>query len=194
MATRPATLKPKTTRISPKEDFLKVNKQDRVHVFIDATNLLGMLRTINKKIDFKLFIKFLQEHTRLVRASYFALMREDMDQRAENVIDMIEFAGFEVYRKWGREFQENGGHYRFKGSIIPEMTAAMVTAAYNDIDHVILISGDGELLAAAEAVKERQVRLTLIGLEHAMSEDLRRTCDSFIDLQSLQGSGIFFDP
>jgi uncharacterized LabA/DUF88 family protein len=181
------------TRMTPKEDFLGINKQDRVHVFIDATNLLGMLRTMNRKIDFKLFIKFLKDQTRLVRASYFVLMREDMDPRAESAIDMFEFAGFDVVRKWGREFQEAGGHYRFKGSIIPEMSVGMVEAVMDGIDHIVLISGDGELLAAAEAVKRNHARLTLMGLEKTMSEELRRTCDSFVELANLEHAGFFYD-
>lgn len=179
------------TKVTP-DNLLGVNKQDRVHVFIDATNLLGMCRVIDRKVDFKLFMAYLKRETRLVRASYFAAMREGMSESAEKVIDMIEYAGFDVVRKWGTEFQEAGGQYKFRGSIIPEMTVAMIDAADNGADHIIVISGDGELYAGIDAAKQREARVTIIGVEENLSDDLRRACDSFVDLRSLEPAGFFF--
>ena len=187
MATRQSV-----TPVTIPSEHLGINPQDRVHVFIDASNLLGMLRSINMKIDFKKFLKFLRSETRLVRAGYYALMRDDMGETATRVIDMIEYAGFDVYRKWGQEFQEQQGHYRFRGSVVPEMTVAMIAACEGGIDHIVLITGDGEMLAAADAVKQREVRLTIVGREETASNDLRRICDSFVDITSLPPS-IFMD-
>lgn len=182
----------KATSVS-KDNLLGVNPLDRVHVFIDATNLLGMQRVIERKIDFKLFMKFLKEQTRLVRASYFVLQREGMTDSANKVIDMIEYAGFDVFRKWGNEFQEAGGQYRFRGSIIPELTVAMIDAAEEGADHIILISGDGEMYAAVEACKRREARVTIVGVENTLSDDMRRTCDSFVELTSLEPAGFFYN-
>lgn len=176
-----------------KTNLLGVNPQDRLHVFIDATNLLGMQRTINRKIDFKLFMKYLKDNTRLVRASYYALLRDSMGEAAIRVIDMIEYAGFDVYRKWGYDVQETSGQYRFRGSIIPELTVAMVNASIEGADHIILISGDGDMYAAVQAAKDRETRVTVVGVEAALSDEVRRACDSFVELSSLESAGFFYD-
>lgn len=188
MAEAGTLVRPKT-----KPNLLGVNPQDRVHVFIDATNLLGMQRTINRKIDFKKMMLYLKENTRLVRASYYALLNDNMTDVATRVIDMIEYAGFDVYRKWGYDVQESSGHYRYRGSIIPELTVAMITAAQEGAEHIILISGDGDMYAAVQAVKERETRITVIGVETALSDEVRRACDSFVELSSLEPAGFFYD-
>jgi uncharacterized LabA/DUF88 family protein len=164
---------------------LGVNPLDRVQVFIDAAHLMGMLRRMNMKLDYKIFMKFLKEETRLIRAHYYVLLREDMEETAMKVIDLIEYAGFDVYRKWGREVQEGAGHYRFRGSVVPEMTVGMIDAAENDADHIILIGGDGELYAGMEAVKARGARFTVVGRQDSLSNDLRRGCDAFVDIATL---------
>lgn len=171
---------------SPNPDFLHINPVDRVHVFIDGNNLMGMLRFLDLKLDYKRFMLFLRSQTRLVRAHYFALMRDDMPKASEGVIDMIEYAGFEVVRKWGKEAPIEGtGNFRFRGSVVPELTVSLLEASLNGCDHAVVLSGDGELYAGVEAAKAKGTRVTLIGIKESMSDDLRRSCDAFIDMESL---------
>lgn len=182
-----------STAPKPPVNYLGVNRRDRVQVFIDAANLMGMLRMSSLKLDYKLFMSFLKDQTRLVRASYYVLMREEMTPEAERVIDLIEYSGFDVIRKWGNEFQDSAtGHFRYRGSVIGEMTVGMLEAADNGVDHLIMISGDNEMLAAVEATKQRNARVTIIGIADSVSNNLRRSCDSFVDLTSLKPAGIFF--
>jgi uncharacterized LabA/DUF88 family protein len=171
--------------------LLGTNPQDRVHVFIDAQQLIGMQRVINKKIDLKKFMSFFKTETRLIRASYFVLMREDLSEGARNVIDMCEYAGFDVVRKWGSEFQEANGQYRFRGSVVPEMTVAIIDAAEAGAEHIVLLSGDGDMFAAVEAAKQREARVTVLGIENTVSDDLRRACDAFVEFSALEPAGVF---
>ena len=181
-AAKIAAIKP----VSPNPDYLRINPIDRVHVFIDGNNLMGMLRYLQLKLDYKRFMLFLRSQTRLVRAHYFALMREDMPKESTGVIDMIEYAGFEVVRKYGREAAVEGtGNFRFRGSVVPEMTVSMIEAALGGCDHAIIVSGDGELYSGIEAMKTKGTRVTVIGIKESMSDDLRRSCDSFIDIETL---------
>jgi uncharacterized LabA/DUF88 family protein len=181
-APKVASIKP----VSPNPDYLHVNPVDRVHVFIDGNNLMGMLRYLDLKLDYKRFMLFLRSQTRLVRAHYFALMRDDMPAASTGVIDMIEYAGFEVVRKYGKEAPIEGtSNFRFRGSVIPEITVSLIEAALNGCEHAVIISGDGELYSAVEAAKTKGTRITLIGIKESTSDDLRRSCDSFIDIESL---------
>jgi len=174
-------------------DFLRVNPLDRTHVFIDGSNLMGMLRSTNRKLDYKLFLTFLREQTRLIRANYFVILRDDSDKRATGVIDMIEYAGFEVYRKWGHEVQEQTGFFKFKGTIVPEMTVAILDGVGAGAEHVIIVSGDGDFYPAIEGAKNRGARVTLISHGDSTSDDVRRACDSFIKFEDLPEELFFSD-
>lgn len=166
-------------------ETLGIHKKDRVHVFIDALNLMGMLRSMQKKLDYKLFMAFLKTDTRLVRANYYAVLRDDAPESAHNVIDMIEYGGFNVYRKVTREVQERDGAYRFRGSIVPEMTVGLIDAAENGADHIVLVTGDGELISGIEAAKARGARVTLLSEADSTSDDIRRKCDDFFPFENL---------
>lgn len=169
--------------------------RDRLQVFMDGQNLYGTLRTFDRKMDFKVVMDTLKAETRLVRAQYFTTIRPHQDnEKTYSVLDFLAFNGYTVHRKFIRDNIEMGGHVRSKGSIIGEMTAAMIDAADNGTDHIVLFSGDGELTAAIEACKRRDCRVTLVSSERTrvVSEDLRRACDNYVDLENLP-SNFFFN-
>lgn len=177
---KPTKLKsPKATT----PDYLGANPRDRVHVFIDAMNMMGMLRQANKRLDFTGFLDFLNQQTRLVRCSYYVLLREGIGESAEKTIDMMEYAGYDVNRKWVEEFQDRGGHYETRATIVPELTVGILDAIENgDIQHIMLLTGDAEMHAAVMAAKARGIRVTLLGMQGAVADVLKRECDHFVDI------------
>lgn len=177
---------------SVKSNPLGVNPFDRVQVLVDAQNLIGMLRGMGKKMDYKLFLAFLRDNARLVRLSYFVVQKQEADKRSEGVLDMVEYAGYDVLRKTGYEIHDSNGYYRFKGSVVGEMTVGLVKAADAGIDHIILITGDGDLYAGIEEAKNRGARVTLISDNESVNDDIRRACDAFINITDLPES-LFFE-
>lgn len=162
--------------------------RDRLQVFMDGQNLHGTLRAIDKKIDYKAFMDTIKTETRLVRAQYFTAVRPQQDNdRFWSVLDLLTFNGYTVSTKEVRDSIDGGGNIRSKGSIIPELSIAMLEAATETTDHIVLFSGDGELSAAVEACKRRGCRVTVVSSERTrvISEDLRRVCDNFCDIESL---------
>jgi uncharacterized LabA/DUF88 family protein len=174
------TLAPKAS--APK-NYLRANKLDRAHVFIDAMNMMGMLRKADRRLDFTGFLEFLQEQTRLIRCSYYVLLRDDIPESATKTISMMEYAGYDVNRKWIDEFQDPAsGHFRSKGTVVPEMTVGILDAVENGADHIFVLTGDAEMQAAINAAKLREARVTLLGIQDAVSDGLKRDCDDFIDI------------
>lgn len=169
-------------KVSPTKNYLGANPQDRVHVFIDAMNMMGMFRQADKRLDFTAFLDFLREQTRLVRCSYYVLLREGIGEKAERTIDMMEYAGYDVNRKWVEEFQDRGGHYETRATIVPELTVGILDAIENGIDHVFILTGDAELHAAIMAAKQRECRVTLMATEGAVADVIKRECDAFVDI------------
>lgn len=162
--------------------------RDRLQVFIDGQNLFGTLRTLEKKIDYKLFIECLRDETRFIRAQYFTTIRPQQDNdKFHSVLDFLDFNGYALVTKDIRDTLDSYGHVRSKGSMIVEMAVAMIDAADNGTDHIVLMSGDGELTAAVEACKRRDCRVTVVSSERTrvVSEDLRRACDQYVDIEQL---------
>lgn len=163
-------------------NYLGANKLDRTHVFIDAMNLMGMMRQVDKRLDFTKFLDFLEEQTRLIRCSYYVMLRESISTDALKTIDMMEYAGFDVNRKWIEEMQDSGGHFQSRSTVVPEMTVGIIDAVDNGADHIFILTGDSEMSAAVIAAKQRESRVTLLGIEGTVSDVLKRECDAFVDI------------
>jgi uncharacterized LabA/DUF88 family protein len=178
--------------------IFNAHPRDRVTVFMDGNNLYATLRALDLKINYKRFIALLREETRLVRVNYFTTVRPPADEQIDparaqsdsqlrRVLDMMSFNGYQVEMREMREYGDDFGNVRFKGTVIPDMIVSMIDAADANTDHIVLISGDGDLTAAVEACKRRDVRVTVVSSEHAdvISENLRRSCDQYIDIEDL---------
>jgi uncharacterized LabA/DUF88 family protein len=162
--------------------------RDRLQVFIDGQNLFGTLRALEKKIDYKAFIETLRAETRFIRAQYFTTIRPQQDnEKFHSVLDFLDFNGYQLETKEVRDSMDGYGNIRSKGSMLVEMATQMLMAAMNGTDHIVLFSGDGELTAAVQACKLLDCRVTVVSSEQTrvISEDLRRVCDQYVDIESL---------
>ncbi len=162
--------------------------RDRLQVFIDGQNLFGTLRALEKKIDYKALIETLREETRFIRAQYFTTIRPNQDNdKFHSVLDFLDFNGYSLVTKEVRDSMDGYGHVRTKGSMLVEMATQMLMGAMNGTDHIVLFSGDGELSAAVEACKMLDCRVSVVSSEatRVISEDLRRVCDQYVDIEAL---------
>ena len=60
----------------------------------------------------------------------------------------------------------------------------------DNVDHIVLFSGDGDFRRLVEALQRRGKRVSVVSTLKSsppmMSDDLRRQADNFIELQTLQ--------
>ena len=159
-------------------------------VFVDGLNLYGTAKSLGFDIDFKKLLAELGSLGNVVRVKYYTCLdEEDDDSPVVPLLDWLAYNGYCVVKKSVRSFTDAEGRYRVKGNIDVELAVdAMEIALY--IDHVVLISGNGDLSALASAIQRQGKRLTVISSivsnPPACADSLRRLADEFIDLAKLK--------
>jgi uncharacterized LabA/DUF88 family protein len=90
--------------------------------------------------------------------------------------------------KPSKEFTDATGRRRFKGNMDVEIAVDMMEVV-GRVDHVVLMSGDGDFRSLVEAVQRKGVRVTVVSTLRSqppmIADELRRQADVFVDLQDL---------
>jgi len=173
-------------------DFLGLRDDERTALFIDGANLYKSARSLGFDMDYKSLLAKSRDYGRLVRAYYYTSMQEDRDQDyspLRPLVDWLDYNGYTMVTKLAREFTDQQGRKRFKGSIDIELAVDMVNLA-EKLDHIVLFTGNGDFRHAIHTVQTRGVRVTVISTAKSQppmaSDELRRQADTFIDLADIQ--------
>ncbi|MAP93398.1 MAG: NYN domain-containing protein [Ponticaulis sp.] len=164
-------------------------QNERIALFIDGANLYSAAKTVGVEIDYRKLLEEFRKRGRLLRAYYYtALIENDDYSPIRPLVDWLQYNGYNVITKAAREFTDREGRRRVKGDMDVEITVDMMEMAAH-LDHVVLFSGDGDLTRTVQAVKNRGVRVSVVSTVKSqpamISDDLRRTADTFIDLTDL---------
>ena len=162
---------------------------DKIALFIDGANLYSAARSLNFDIDYKKLLDEFRKRGVLVRAYYYTALAEDQDYSpVRPLVDWLDYNGFAVVTKPAREYTDANGRKRFRGGMDIEIAVDMMEMA-GHADHLVLFSGDGDFRRLVEAVQARGVRVTVVSTVKSQppmaSDDLRRQCDSFVELADL---------
>lgn len=162
---------------------------EKVAVFIDGSNLYAAAKALNFDIDYKLLLRWIGDHGKLVRAYYYTAISEDQDYSPiRPLVDWLNYNGYTMVTKPSREYTDNQGRRRIKGNIEVELAIDMMEMA-DKADHIILFSGDGDFRRLIEAVQRKGVRVTVVGTIRSappmVSDELRRQADHFLELDLL---------
>lgn len=176
------------------QTWLGLDEDDRAAIFIDGANLYKTARNLGFDIDYKSLLKKTREESRLVRACYYTAMQEDRDQDyspLRPLVDWLDYNGYTMVTKTAREYTDNQGKKRYKGSVDIELAIDMLLLA-DKLDAMVLFTGNGDFRRAIEAVQAKGVKVTLVSTVKTTppmaSDDIRRQADHFIDLADLQSS------
>ncbi|MHA7871739.1 MAG: LabA-like NYN domain-containing protein [Hyphococcus sp.] len=175
-------------------NFLGLREQEKTAFFLDGANLYKAARNLNFDIDYKSLLAKAQSSCQLVRASYYTAMQEDRDQDyspLRPLVDWLDYNGYTMVTKTTREFTDQQGRRRFKGSTDVELVVDMMQLSER-LDHLVLFSGNGDFRRAIEAIQSRGVRVSVVSTVKSAppmaSDELRRQADSFFDLADLQNA------
>ena len=162
---------------------------DKIALFIDGANLYSAARSLNFDIDYKKLLDEFRKRGILIRAYYYTALAEDQDYSpVRPLVDWLDYNGFSVVTKPAREYTDANGRKRFRGGMNIEIAVDMMEMA-GHADHLVLFSGDGDFRRLVEAVQARGVRVTVVSTVKSQppmaSDDLRRQCDSFVELADL---------
>ncbi len=166
-----------------------IHPNERVALFIDGANLYSAAKGLTFDIDYRKLLDEFKNHGRLVRAYYYTALVEDHDfSPIRPLVDWLDYNGYTLVTKPAKEYVDASGRRRFKGDMDVELTVDLLQATAF-IDHAFLFSGDGDFLAAIEAVQRKGMRVSVVSTIKSnppmASDDIRRAADNFIDLADL---------
>ncbi|MFT3731856.1 MAG: NYN domain-containing protein [Hyphomicrobium sp.] len=163
---------------------------ERVAFFIDGPNLYAMGQGLGFEIDFKRLLALCKQNGQLIRALYYTALSNDQDYCAVRpLVDWLDFNGFTTVTKTAKEFSDGNGHRKIKGNMNIELAVDALSLAKN-LDHIVIVSGDGSLRYLVEALQQMGKRVSVISTLETkppmVADELRRQADRFIDLADLE--------
>jgi uncharacterized LabA/DUF88 family protein len=162
------------------------SKSNCVALFIDGVSLHATSRTLGFDIDFKRLLKEFEDRGSLLRAFYYTSMIEDQEYSSiRPLTDWLSYNGYTVVTKAVKEFTDASGRRKVKGNMDIELAVDAMALA-DQIDQMVLFSGDGAFRYLVEAIQRRGVRVTVVSTistqPPVIADELRRQADVFTDL------------
>ena len=169
------------------EDIL--HEDDRFAIMIDGANLYAAARSLGFDIDYKRLLELFAKNGRLIRAFYYTALVEDQEYSPiRPLVDWLDYNGYSVVTKPLKEFTDASGRRKFKGNMDIELAVDAMEMAEN-LDHIVLFSGDGDFRRLSEALQRRGLRVTVVSTIKTqppmIADELRRQADTFLELQEL---------
>ena len=163
---------------------------ERVALFIDGANLYATSKSLGFDIDYKRLLDFFRKQGRLVRALYYTALAEDQEYSSiRPLIDWLDYNGYSMVTKPTKEFTDSTGRRKVKGNMDIELTVDAMRLCDN-LDHIVLFSGDGDFRSLVAALQEKGRRVSVISTLQTqppmVADELRRQADQFIDLADLE--------
>ncbi len=164
--------------------------EERLAVFIDGANLYSTAKALGFDIDYRRLLSLFAAKGRLIRAFYYTALMEDQEYSPlRPLVDWLDYNGFTMVTKPAKEYTDQTGRKRIKGNMDIELTIDMLELA-PQLDHIVLMSGDGDFRRLVDAVQRQGVRVSVVSSVKTqpplISDDLRRQADNFIDLADLR--------
>jgi len=166
--------------------------QEKIALFVDGANLYGAAKGLQFDIDYKRLLELFARKGLLVRAFYYTALAEDQEfSPLRPLIDWLDYNGFTVVTKPLKEYADAQGRRRVKGNMDIEL-AIDVMEMSEQVDHIVIFSGDGDFRRLVEAVQRKGVRVTIVSTIRSappmVADELRRQADNFVELHDLAQS------
>ena len=159
---------------------------NKLALFIDGPNFYANAKALGFDVDFKRVLKEFESRGTLVRAFYYTAIIEDQQfSSIRPLVDWLDYNGFTVVSKAGKEYVDSAGRRKVKGNMDVELAINAMELA-GRIDEMVLFSGDGDFRSLVEAVQRRGVHVTVVSTPSMIDDELRRQADVFTDLVELK--------
>ena len=163
---------------------------ERLAIYIDGSNLYAAARSLGFDIDYKRLLELFKGKGRLIRAFYYtALIENEEYSPIRPLVDWLDYNGYTMITKPTKEFTDAAGRRKIKGNMDIELAIDMMEMA-EQLDHIVLFSGDGDFRRLVEAIQRKGVRVTVVSTIRSqppmIADELRRQADIFVELQDMQ--------
>lgn len=174
----------------PRNDVSITNdlNRGRVAIFIDGANLFQAALQLGIEIDYLKLLCRLTAGSRLLRAFFYTGVdmsrptptRQRTNDKQQGFLFWMRRNGYRVVTK---ELQVTDNNK--KPNLNVEIAVDMITLAPH-YDTAVLVSGDGDLAYAVNAVSSTGVRVEVVSLRTMTNDCLIDVADYFIDLDSIK--------
>jgi uncharacterized LabA/DUF88 family protein len=152
-----------------------------VGVFVDVSNLFYSAKSAGVEVNYCRLLEHAVAGRDLIRAcAYTGVDPENPNQR--KFIDFLRANGYKVISKDIHKYE--GG--RIKANLDIEMAVDILLLSEN-LDVVVIVSGDGDFVRLVEAVQMKGVRCEVISFGISTSNELIDAADQFTEISSLPG-------
>jgi uncharacterized LabA/DUF88 family protein len=145
-------------------------------------------RALRLDIDYRKLLAEFRGKTNVLRAFYYIVEHQDYSG-VRPLLDWLDYNGFTVVSKPVKEFSDERGRRKFKGTMGIDLAVGVMQLS-EQVDEIFLFSGDGGYSSLVRAVQRRGVRVTVVSSlatrPAIIADELRRQADDFIDLAGLQ--------
>ncbi len=158
---------------------MKINKEQRVGVFVDVQNLYYSAKNLYKaKVNFAQVLREAVAGRKLVRAMCYVIKANIKEEK--NFHDALEKIGYEVKSK---DLQTFAGGAK-KGDWDIGIAMDMIELA-NKLDTLVLVSGDGDFVPLLQHLRRAMgCRIEVMAIGPSSSAKLRAEADEFLDMDT----------
>ncbi len=161
-------------------DRLDEQSQERVVMFVDGSNLFYAALNLSIEIDYAKLLRYLVRDRKLVRA-YFYTGVDRTNDKQQGFLMWMSRNGYRVISKDLIQMPDGSRKANLDVEIAVDMLALV-----GSYDTAILISGDGDLAYAANAVAYRGVQVEVVSLHSMTSDSLLHVADRYTDLDAIK--------
>lgn len=152
-----------------------------VGVFVDVSNLFYSAKSAGVEVNYCRLLEHAVAGRDIIRAcAYTGVDPENPNQR--RFIDFLRSNGYKVVCKDIHKYE--GG--RIKANLDIEMAVDIMLLSEN-LDVVVIVSGDGDFVRLIEAVQMKGVRCEVISFGISTSNELIEAADMFTEISTLPG-------
>jgi uncharacterized LabA/DUF88 family protein len=157
-----------------------LENRGRVAIFIDGSNLFYAALQLGIEIDYSKLLFRLTGGSRLLR-SFFYTGVDRTNEKQQGFLLWMRRNGYRVIAKDLVQLPDGSKKANLDVEIAVDMMA--LVSAY---DTAILVSGDGDLAYAVDAVSYRGARVEVVSLRSMTSDSLINVADRYIDLDQIK--------
>ena len=157
-----------------------LENRGRVAIFIDGSNLFYAALQLGIEIDYTKLLIRLTAGSRLLR-SFFYTGVDRSNEKQQGFLLWMRRNGYRVISKDLVQLPDGSKKANLDVEIAVDMMALV-----GSYDTAILVSGDGDLAYAVNAVSYRGVRIEVVSLRSMTSDSLINVADRYIDLDSIK--------
>ncbi len=157
-----------------------LENRGRVAIFIDGSNLFYAALQLGIEIDYTKLLCRLTGGSRLLR-SFFYTGVDRTNEKQQGFLLWMRRNGYRVIAKDLVQLPDGSKKANLDVEIAVDMMALV-----DSYDTAVLVSGDGDLAYAVNAVSYHGVRVEVVSLRAMTSDSLINVSDRYIDLEQIK--------